>query len=246
MTVEDPIVLAPSLLATDIALRTLSEALSKAGCLFLELEASELQAEYRPALTPLGKLGKQVEVYMYDTLPGGAGFARRIGNLGIKVFEKALEILEACPDNCDRSCYRCLRSYKNKFEHELLDRHVGSVLLRYLLAGVLPIWDPQRIEASRDTLFNDLKRQSLETITITRNADINIPGYGHVRAPVLVQKDGMKRIIDVSGPLTPNTPADSVLRKIIDYSPVSIKTVEELVVRRNLPRATSELLDSFS
>jgi hypothetical protein len=227
-------------------LRTASEALSKAGCLLLELEANELQAEYRPALTPLGKIGRQVEIYMYDTLPGGAGFARRIGEHGIKVFERALEILENCPENCDRSCYRCLRSYKNKFEHELLDRKVGSVLLRYLLTGALPDWDPQRIEFSRDLLFSDLQRQSIPSVTIARNSKIEIPGIGTLNAPLLIQKGGVRRIIDVSGPLTPNIPADSKLRNIIDFSPIPIRTVEELVIRRNLPRATSELLDSIS
>lgn len=246
MTVEDPVVLSPSYLATDVALRTLSEALSKAGCLLLELEASELQAEYRPALTPLGKLGKQVEIYMYDTLPGGAGFARRIGDLGMKVFEKALELLEGCPDACDRSCYRCLRSYKNKFEHELLDRKVASVLLQYLLTGVLPSWDAQRMDASRDLLFSDLQRQSVLTLQISRNSEVDVPGIGVFNAPILIQRDGTRRIIDVSGPLTPNVPADPALREIIDYSPVPIRAVEELVIRRNLPRATSELLDSMS
>jgi hypothetical protein len=179
-------------------------------------------------------------------LPGGAGFARQIGELGVKVFEKALEILEGCPENCDRSCYRCLRSYKNKFEHELLDRKVASVLLQYLLTGILPEWDSHRIETSRDLLFNDLQRQSIPSMDITRNANIEIPGVGVLKAPLLIQKNGIQRIIDVSGPLTPNLPADPALREIIDFSPVPIRAVEELVIRRNLPRATSELLDAMS
>jgi hypothetical protein len=183
---------------------------------------------------------------MYDTLPGGAGFSRRIGELGVKVFEKALEILEGCPESCDRSCYRCLRSYKNKFEHELLDRKVASVLLRYLLTGVLPAWDSQRIEVSRDLLFSDLQRQSIPSMELARNSEIEIPGVGVLKAPLLIQKNGVRRVIDVSGPLTPNLPADAGLREVIDFSPVPIRTVEELVIRRNLPRATSEILDAMS
>ncbi|GAB1482147.1 hypothetical protein MASR2M78_09620 [Treponema sp.] len=50
--VDVPLVLAPGLLATDVALRTICEALTKAACTRLELEANELQAEYRPAFTP--------------------------------------------------------------------------------------------------------------------------------------------------------------------------------------------------
>lgn len=244
LTVEEPILLSPSFLATDIALRTVSEAISKAACLLLELEPSELQAEYRPALTALGKAGKQIEIYVYDTLPGGAGFARQIGARALEVLQKALAILEDCPDKCDRSCYRCLRSYKNKFEHDLLDRKVGVVLLKYLLSGAAPRWEPSRIEASRDLLFNDLKRQSIEGLTIVRRAPIEIPGIGAVEAPLLIENTGgLRLIVDVSGPLTPKEPADDVLREMVDYSPVAIRPIEELVVRRNLPRATSELLE---
>jgi Domain of unknown function (DUF1998) len=109
MRVGAPIALTPGILATDVVLRTICEALTKAACARLELEAKELQAEYRPALTPAGREGREAEIYLYDTLPGGAGFAKRVGDLGLVVFEDALRILEDCPENCDRSCYRCLR-----------------------------------------------------------------------------------------------------------------------------------------
>ena len=51
VSVTPPLTLIPGLLATDVALRTISEALTKAACARLELEANELQAEYRPAVT---------------------------------------------------------------------------------------------------------------------------------------------------------------------------------------------------
>ena len=71
LSVSPPLTLIPSLLATDVALRTISEALTKAACSRLELEANELQAEYRPALTAAGRDGREAEIYLYDTLPGG-------------------------------------------------------------------------------------------------------------------------------------------------------------------------------
>ncbi|MCA9694663.1 MAG: DEAD/DEAH box helicase, partial [Myxococcales bacterium] len=147
ISVVSPLTLMPSLLATDVALRTISEALTKAACARLELEPNELQAEYRPALTPAGRDGSEAEVYLYDTLPGGAGFAQRVGRLGLAVFEDALRILEECPKNkdCDRSCYRCLRSYKNKFEHDLLDRHLGASLLRFVLNNAAPTLSADRV-----------------------------------------------------------------------------------------------------
>ena len=42
VSVTPPLTLIPSLLATDVALRTISEALTKAACTRLELEATEL------------------------------------------------------------------------------------------------------------------------------------------------------------------------------------------------------------
>ena len=48
----------------------------------LEVEPGELQAEYRPALTAAGREGLEAEIYLYDTLAGGAGFSRRISDLG--------------------------------------------------------------------------------------------------------------------------------------------------------------------
>ena len=152
ITVEPPLSLSPGFLATDVALRTLSEAITTAACSELGLEAQELQAEYRPALTLGGRKGLEAEIYLYDTLPGGAGFSRRVGELGLPVFEAALQLLDGCPDGCDRSCYRCLRSYKNKFEHDLLDRHLGASLLRFLLNGDAPLLDPLRLRAFNRTL----------------------------------------------------------------------------------------------
>src|SRR5439155_26930168 len=174
ISVRPPVTVLPGLLATDVALRTISEALTAAACTRLELEARELQAEYRPALTPAGRDGREAEIYLYDTLPGGAGFAQRVGQLGLRVFDDALTLLESCPDNCDRSCYRCLRSYKNKFEHDLLDRHLGASLLRFVLHNSAPTLSPNRVARSTDLLFEDLDRQDIEGLSLERNKKISV------------------------------------------------------------------------
>jgi ATP-dependent helicase YprA (DUF1998 family) len=247
INVNPPLTLVPSLLSTDVALRTISEALTKAACARLELEANELQAEYRPALTAAGREGREAEIYLYDTLPGGAGFAQRVGRLGLAVFEEALQILEVCPDNCDRSCYRCLRSYKNKFEHDLLDRHLGASLLRFLIHGSYPTLDSGRLAASADLLFEDLRRHNLEGVTIARNHLMTLPGFGKVTAPIYVkQTSGSEWIIGLHGPLTPDDPPDAVLREVKEFCPsVPVLLVDEMVIRRNLPAATSRLISQI-
>ena len=156
---SSPVTLQPGYLATDVALRTLAESITIAASRILDIEKDELQAEFRPALTPGGRAGLEAEIYVYDTLAGGAGFAQRIGEMGRTIFDEALFVLEGCPSGCDHSCYRCLRSFRNRFEHESLDRYVGASLLRYLLDDVPPALDKGRIEGSTDRLFADLGRE---------------------------------------------------------------------------------------
>jgi ATP-dependent helicase YprA (DUF1998 family) len=246
--VDAPVVLAPGFLATDVALRTICEALTKASCALLELESNELQAEYRPALTPAGRKGLEAEIYLYDTLPGGAGFAQRVGVLGPPVFERALHILDNCPENCDRSCYRCLRSYKNKFEHSMLDRHIGASLLRYVLTGALPSLNAERLTRSTDILFQDLDRQGIEGLRLTRNESVESPGLGRVVAPIVaVNRHGVQFVIGLHGPLTPGEPTDPALREMKEYSAsLTVILIDELVARRNLPSATSELISQIA
>ena len=74
LSVESPLNLRPGHSSTNVALRTVSEALAKAACLLLEIEGGELMAEFRPALTPEGKRGSEAEIFLYDTLAGGADF----------------------------------------------------------------------------------------------------------------------------------------------------------------------------
>ena len=245
--IDAPLVLVPGVLATDVALRTICEALSKAACTRLELEAKELQAEYRPALTPLGHDGREAEIYIYDTLSGGAGFVKHVGEIGLPVFEDALKLLEECPDNCDRSCYRCLRSYKNKFEHNLLDRHLGASLLRFLLYDAAPTLSPERVQRSTDLLFEDLDRQGIEGLSLERNKKIQVAGLGDVVVPILATNTGGARFaIGLYGPLTPDEPMDAALKRIRECATsLTVYLEDELVVRLNLPFATQKLIEKL-
>ena len=233
LTVDDPVILRPSL-GTDIALRTLSEALAKAATLTLELESGELQGEFRPALTKLGQQGKQVEIYLYAKMPGGAGFSKQAGDHGIEMFERAIELLEGCPGKCDRSCYRCLRSYKNKFEHDLLDRHVGHILLSYLMTGVVPEDDEKRAEDIRSLLVNDLLRQGVPGLVVDQNEEMSIPGLGKVNVPIRLSfNGGESKIVDLSGAITPFRPSKPELRQFGTPPAVATRLINELEVQQN-------------
>ncbi len=242
LRVDPPMSLKPGHTSTLVALRTVSEALAAGACQLLELEPGELMAEFRPALTPAGTSGLEAEVFLYDTLPGGAGFSTQLPESPVELFQKALDLLTDCEEGCDASCYRCLRSFKNKFEHNLLDRHVGAQLLRYLIDGQLADFSPSRLASSTALLRNDLERQCTDGIRFELDATLQTDGSS-VTAPILATTtDGRTTIIALSAPLTPDHPADphiAILRSIGEF-PLIVKN--ELVVRGNLPAATRQII----
>jgi ATP-dependent helicase YprA (DUF1998 family) len=246
LRVEAPLVLRPGFMATEVVLRTLAEGITIAATRRLEIEATELQAEYRPALNHGGHLGLEAEIYIYDTLAGGAGFARRVGDLGRSIFEDTVALLMNCPADCDRSCYRCLRSFRNRFEHDLLDRHLGASLLRYLLDGVEPSLHKRRLEHAADRLFEDLSRQGLSEVAIERNVIVEVAGIGSVEAPILVRSNARQYIVGIHGPLTPNHAADEQLREAMEYgSTVPVILIDEIVVSLNLPWASRQVIEAI-
>ena len=247
ISVERPLTLLPGLLPTNVALRTISEALTVAACRLLELDPNELQAEYRPALTEAGRRGLEAEIYLYDTLSGGAGFARRVGELGLDVFKEALHVMDGCPESCDRSCYRCLRSYKNKFEHDLLDRHLGSSLLRYLIDGSYPSMEVERLHSSTRLLYEDLIRQDLPNTTFALDHPTTLPRLGAVTIPIYVKRaSGTDLFVGLCEPLTRDIPADVVLRNVKqDSLGARVVLCDEIVVTRNLPAATNQVMEAI-
>ena len=244
VSIKRPQLLLPGILSTEVALRTMCEALTKAACDLLGLEVEEIQAEFRPALTPRGRTGSEAEIYLYDTLPGGAGFSRQIAGLGLGVFEHALKLLESCPANCDASCYRCLRSYKNKLEREQLDRFVGASLLRSLLYGQPVSIEEDRLVAGADILFADLERHDLPGWTFARDVPLSPLGLDSVVAPIHAKhENGRSFVIGIHDPLMPDQPVQVGLRELQEFSPdLPVILCDELVIRRNLPRATGSVL----
>jgi len=240
----EPLSLRPGVLSTEIALRTVAEALTTSACDLLQLEHNELQAEYRPALSENGQLGREAEIYLYDTLPGGAGFARRVEGLGDDLFASALANLTGCPEGCDRSCYRCLRSYRNKFEHDLLDRHLGSTLLHHMLNGGEPVFNEERHRTITDRLYDDITQHLREGTTIQKNVMISVPDIGDVDVPILVRKStGAESVIAIHNGLTPNFLPTAELRELAEYSLVPVLPIDETLVTRHLAKATRKVFD---
>jgi hypothetical protein len=71
------------------------------------------------------------DLIIYDAVAGGAGYVRKAAGKIDAVLVTARGMLEGC--TCERSCYRCLRSYENQFEHKLLDKRLLITFLDRLI-----------------------------------------------------------------------------------------------------------------
>jgi hypothetical protein len=94
----------------------------------LQVGPEELRVGMRATPYPDGRVGG--EVFIYDTLPGGAGHARSIERELEAIVGDAEREAAQCPNpSCPGACYSCLLSYDNQALHPLLDRHLAADML---------------------------------------------------------------------------------------------------------------------
>ena len=179
-----------------------------------------------------GAAGSLVEVFLYDTLAGGAGFSPQLAPRGRELFELALQLLELCPEQCDSSCYRCLRSFKNKLDHALLDRFVGAQLLRHVLDGGPVPFDHARAFRSLAILAADLERQLPSDYVVQRHF-----GEAGATAPIILsRKNGSPIRIDIHSPIAPGVPVFGTSNAIL---------VDDLRIRRHLGEEVEKVLQAI-
>jgi hypothetical protein len=237
-----PLELRPGTYPTNVALRTVCEALAKSAALMLGIEPGEVLAEYRPAITEdsLGREGLQAEVFLYDTLPGGAGFARLAASDAPQLFALALDMMRSCPGHCDASCYRCLRSFKNKVEHRLLDRHVGAELLEHLQTGNVPAFSAQRTAAASKLLLTSLSQQAVDE---QYESNVVIQSIGVIPV-VATRANGSKVAVLLAAPLSGEAAMDEAVHDhLSSMANWSVVVVNELLVRHHLPAACERVRD---
>jgi hypothetical protein len=112
-------------------------ALRLAAASHLQIDPEELAMGIRPWQEPdTGRLS--AEVFLYDTLPNGAGYAAEVTADIEAVLRRALELTANCPTPCETACYRCMLDYENQRHHGLLDRYLAYDVISYVLDGDVP------------------------------------------------------------------------------------------------------------
>ncbi|MCU1248740.1 MAG: box helicase domain protein [Edaphobacter sp.] len=145
---------------------TVQHALLRSLELTFELEEGETASE------PLPTAETRRSILLYEATEGGAGVLSRILQEPSKLAEIAytaielmhyegIEVAAAAGDpsllvpvpnaHCVKGCYRCLLSYYNQLDHELIDRKdepALALLLRLTRCIVIPTQSPQPVEVS--------------------------------------------------------------------------------------------------
>ena len=100
-------------------------------CKELDIEFSELITGYRVRHNEDGVF---VDIYLYDSLSSGAGYAISVQSTIQKILKQTRTLLTNC--TCDNSCYKCLKHYRNQNVHSMLDRKAALDLLNWGEYGI--------------------------------------------------------------------------------------------------------------
>jgi hypothetical protein len=169
--------------AARMALSSLVEALALAASRVLQIDEGELSGWWTPVM---GGRPNEAQLYLYDLLPGGAGYARAVGDALPEVLDAAEALLDAC--DCTSSCYRCIRHYGNNWIHASLDRHLALALLRHIRTGASPALDDADKSRVLGGLREVLALRGISADLGTLLDDVSVPLLVHIpRAELCVE-----------------------------------------------------------
>ncbi len=81
-----------------------------------------------------GPRGSERALVIFDSVPGGAGYSRRLKEQLDLLFEAAFHLVNNCHCGEETACYGCLKTYSNQGHHEVLSRE--SALSVFDMLGI--------------------------------------------------------------------------------------------------------------
>ena len=151
------------------AAQSLAEALRLVASKKLDVEVTELVTGYRRRT---GAEASYVDIYLYDSLSSGAGYAVSVADAISELLSDMKELLISC--DCGSACSKCLKHYRNQYVHGMLDRFAALQLLEWGVDGIKasPIKPETQINMIMP-LANILKQSCCE---ITADSEITAAG----------------------------------------------------------------------
>ncbi|MCZ2155718.1 MAG: DEAD/DEAH box helicase [Bryobacterales bacterium] len=130
--------------ATDVLILSFQDVPSQSEEFFSSMKAALIQAATSIVDAEDGEISgfsrtmnidgeTRTDLILYDNVAGGAGYVRKAAGNVEEVLKAARQMLDGC--QCEKSCYKCLRSYENQFEHKLLDKALIQTYLDQLIVS---------------------------------------------------------------------------------------------------------------
>lgn len=165
---------------------------SMAAARTLQIDASELKVGVRALNQGNGRI--HGEVFIYDDVPGGAGYARAIRNHLEEILVVAQGIASACSNpECTGACYQCMLDYKNQSFHHILGRDLGLSILNFIITGERPTMPEAEVELAVNSIS--------EYIRADYDIELN-QTYNTVVYPItLTDNDGRRCVFQIIHPL---------------------------------------------
>jgi len=212
-----------------VALTSFVEALCLAASNTLQIEEGELSGNWCPVL---GRDSRDVHVFLYDLLPGGAGYTKLVKDNLQMVLDETERLLNGC--TCESSCYSCIRHYSNNFLHASLDRVLAYALLKHLRTGSIPDLNGQESEKVLSPLIDLLRLQGYATLQDEVRDGVKIP--------LIIRRSGGGEIwAQAHHPLVNELAIPSPVRKAAEAAFVEFCSLDAFMLRHDLPNAFSKL-----
>jgi ATP-dependent helicase YprA (DUF1998 family) len=101
----------------------IGESLRTAATRLLDMGQEDLQ------LLVVQKPDETRDLLIYDPMPGGSGLLEQMLGRWKELIAAARGTLAECPMGCEVACYSCLKTFRNQFYHEWLNRHDALALM---------------------------------------------------------------------------------------------------------------------
>lgn len=213
------------------ALTSLVEAISLAASRALQIDEGELSGNWTP-ITGSESDPRAAYFFLYDLLPGGAGYTRLVLSQIETVLDETEKLLGDC--DCASSCYQCLRHYGNNYNHASLDRHLAYALLRYFRYGERPTLSAIETNLALSSLeqFCQLSELKCDRGAIRNGVEI----------PFIVERaDGAEIWAEVRHPLINGASYETDVCREAQSNLVEYCSVDAYTIIHDLPAAVSRL-----
>lgn len=212
----------------------IGEALRTATARLLDMGQEDLQ------LLVVQKPDETLDLLIYDPMPGGSGLLEQMLLRWKDLVRTARELLGTCPRSCESACYSCLKTFRNQFSHELLNRHEGLQYMEELdhqpemYREIAPVFEeePGGTGSPSNTREAQLQRILLDhhfpagkcRETIRTSVRLSTaPDWIHEPSKVAVYLDGMSRSLH-GDPQT--VQRDQLIRQMLELDGYKVIVVQ--------------------